>query len=265
MRQSRNFGIKSEYIIDLVLFAAPVAIIFARLYYVAFTFNEFRYDLTEIFRIWHGGLAIYGALIGACLVAWIYAKVRKIDPLRLFDLAAPYIVLAQAIGRWGNFINQEAYGYNTKLPWGMTGNKIRSELLEMGLRDIKYDFEVPVHPTFLYESLWNIGVFLFLIWFRKRRKLDGELFFLYLILYGAGRFWVEGLRTDSLMIGNFRISQLVAALCVIGLIILFFYRRSRKEKIEQDKVGVGESEFAVVLDKMKDEKGTAPAEDDSKG
>ncbi len=251
MRQSSKFGIKSEDIIDLVLFAAPVAIIFARLYYVAFTFNEFKYDFAEVFRIWHGGLAIYGAIIGASIVGILFSKYKKIDTLKLFDLAAPYIVLAQAIGRWGNFVNQEAYGSNTSLPWGMTGNKIRYELTELGLNDIKFDAELPVHPTFLYESLWNLAVFIVLIWFRKKKKLDGEVFSMYLLLYGAGRFWIEGLRTDSLMLGSLRISQVLAAVFVVAFAALMIIRRVRTDRREQERVGVGESEYAAVLDKIK--------------
>ena len=255
MRQSKNFGINSEDIIDLVLFAAPVGIICARLYYVIFSFESYKYDLTEIFKIWHGGLAIYGAVIGAAIVVVLFAKYKKINALTLLDFGAPYLVLGQAIGRWGNFINQEAFGVNTNLPWGMTGNRIENELFRLSLENPKINPMLPVHPTFLYESLWDLGIFCFLLWFRKRKKLEGEVFSLYLILYGAGRAWIEGLRTDSLMLWNFRVSQVLSILMVIVFIALFIRRRMKLFKLEQENIGVGNSEYAEVLSTLNNDTG----------
>ena len=237
MRSSKKFGIDPDTIIDLVLFAAPVAIVTSRLYYVIFSWEDFKDNLWDIFNTRKGGLAIYGAIIGAIVVAYIFAKKRKIGVLNLFDFGAPYLILAQGIGRWGNFVNQEAYGTTTNLPWGMTGSDIGPN---------------PVHPTFLYESLWDFAVFFFLIWYRKRKKVDGEVFFLYMILYGFGRFWIEGLRTDSLMLGNIRICQFLAALFVIVMSIILFIRR-KKYLDASETVEIGTSNYASVLKKIKEE------------
>ncbi len=238
MRDSRKFGLDPDTIIDLVLFAAPVAIITSRLYYVIFRWDLFKDNPIDIINTRKGGLAIYGAIIGGIIVAYIFAKKRKIGVLKLFDFSSPYLVLAQGIGRWGNFVNQEAYGVPTSLPWGMTGSEIGN---------------TPVHPTFLYESLWDFGVFALLLWFRKRKKIDGEVFFLYMILYGAGRFWIEGLRTDSLMIGSLRVSQLLAFVFVVVFLAVFAVRRRKAALAAVDDVEIGESEYGTVLEKLKDE------------
>ncbi|HOM01209.1 MAG TPA: prolipoprotein diacylglyceryl transferase [Acetivibrio sp.] len=231
LRNSEKFGIKSDDAIDLVFWGAPIAIVCARLYYVIFNWHEFNGDIKKIINIRTGGLAIYGGLIGAVVTAYFFAKAKKIDFLRLADLGAPYFVMAQAIGRWGNFVNQEAFGTNTNLPWGM-----HSEAVEKYLRDLKVigvDPTMPVHPTFLYESLWNFGVFLFLIWYRKRYRVRGELFSFYMLLYGIGRAWIEGLRTDSLYLGSFRISQVLAIVFSItfAVIIVIRHRTSKGELV----------------------------------
>ncbi|MCX7843578.1 MAG: prolipoprotein diacylglyceryl transferase [Clostridia bacterium] len=253
MRQSKNYGINSEDIIDLVLFAAPVAIIFARLYYVMFSWDNYKNDLSEIYKIWNGGIAIYGAIIGAVLTAYIFARYKKIEVLKLFDFCVPYLVLAQAIGRWGNFVNQEAFGTNTTLPWGMTGERIRSELEILKMRGMDVDPALPVHPAFLYESLWNLAAFFILIAFRKKKKLEGEVFFLYMIIYGLGRFWIEGLRTDSLMLGSLRISQVLAMVFAAAFSIAFFVRR-RKIKALAEETVAGKSVYGDILKELNDEK-----------
>lgn len=240
MRDSQKFGIDSETIIDLVLFAAPTAIVFARLYYVVFSWNSYKNNLWEIINIRHGGLAIYGGVVGAFLMAYLVSKYKKISALKLFDFGVPYLVLAQAIGRWGNFINQEAFGTNTTLPWGMKSEATTSYLKDLQSRGINVDPGAPVHPAFLYESLWNLGVFFLLIWYRKRKKRDGEVFFLYMILYGVGRFWIESLRTDSLMAGNLRISMVLAALFVVGFSILFLVKRRNVQLAGSGDSGYGE-------------------------
>ncbi|HHW48613.1 MAG TPA: prolipoprotein diacylglyceryl transferase [Clostridiaceae bacterium] len=237
MKSSKKFGIEPDTIIDLVLFAAPVAIVTSRLYYVIFSWKDFKNNPLDIFNTRKGGLAIYGAVIGAVVVAYIFAKKKKIGVLKLFDFGAPYLLLGQGIGRWGNFVNQEAYGTTTDLPWGMTGSDIGPN---------------PVHPTFLYESLWDFAVFFFLIWFRKRKKVDGEVFFLYMILYGFGRFWIEGLRTDSLMLGSIRVSQFLAAIFVIVMSIIFFIRR-KKYLEASETVEIGTSNYASVLQRIREE------------
>ena len=238
MRSSKKFGIDPENIIDLVLFAVPVSIIFARLYYVVFSWSQFKDNLWSIFNTRLGGLAIYGGVIGALLTAYFFARYKKMSFLKLLDFCIPYMVLAQSIGRWGNFINQEAYGTHTSLPWGMDGDKI---------------INGPVHPTFLYESLWNLGLFFFLIWFRKRKKVKGEVFFLYMILYGAGRFWIEPLRTDSLMLGPLRISQVLALVFVLIFAVIFVMRRKKLSEKIDNNITTGASEYSALLSKIKEE------------
>jgi phosphatidylglycerol:prolipoprotein diacylglycerol transferase len=253
MRHSKEYGIEPDTVIDLVLFAVPISIVASRLYYVIFSWDNFKDNLLEIFNTRHGGLAIYGAIIGAVIVAYIFAKRRKIGVLKLFDFLVPYLPLSQAIGRWGNFINQEAFGVNTRLPWGMTGDIIRQELIDMRLAGMEIDPSLPVHPTFLYESLWNIGVFFLLLRHRKRNKLEGEVFFLYMILYGVGRFWIEGLRTDSLMIGNLRISQVLAAVFAVSFGIVTWFRRKKAREVAIENIEIGESSYGKVLEKIREE------------
>lgn len=211
MYYAKKHNYNQEILLDLILITTPISIIGARLYYVAFRFSEYKNDFWEIFRIWHGGLAIYGAIISAVITVYIYCKVKNIRILPILDMAAPSFIIAQAIGRWGNFVNQEAYGRETTLPWAMTINEAGT---------IKN-----VHPTFLYESLWNLIVFIFLVYFNKHKKIDGEIFLLYLGLYSFGRFWIEGLRTDSLYFSIFRISQIVALVFIVLSVAIFVIRR----------------------------------------
>ena len=212
-RNVKKFGIKSNDLMDLFLILLPVSIVGARLYYVIFDWSLYKDNLLGIFDIRQGGLAIYGGIIAAVLTAIIFAKKRKTNLLDLLDLLAPYLALGQAIGRWGNFINQEAYGGSTNLLW------------RMEIFDTVSSAYTSVHPTFLYESLWNFALFAVLIWFRKRRKLSGEVLTLYLAVYGLGRCWIEGLRIDSLYLGPFRISQLVAGACFIVFLFVFIVHR----------------------------------------
>ncbi len=214
IRAAKNRGYTEDLVIDLLLFAVPISILGARLYYVAFSWDKYKDNLGDILNIREGGLAIHGALIAAVIVALVYAKVKKINFWTIADILAPGIILGQGIGRWGNFVNQEAHGGPTDLPWAIIieGQK--------------------VHPTFLYESLWNLLVFGFLIWFRKKKsKVRGETFLLYIALYSVGRFFIEGLRTDSLMFGSFRVAQLISIASIIGALIIFAVRR---KKIKND-------------------------------
>lgn len=217
----KKYGLKSDTVIDIVIFGAPTAIIFARLYYVVFQWDYYRLHPEDIIKIWNGGLAIYGAVISAVVVAIIYCKIKKENFWLLADIGAIGLLIGQSIGRWGNFVNQEAFGTNTNLPWGMTGNLIKERLAGMLSDGMNVNPDLLVHPTFLYESLWNLlFLSLFLIFFKKR-KFDGEVFLMYLISYGLGRFIIEGFRTDSLYIGPLRVSQLVAVICVaLGIILL---------------------------------------------
>lgn len=272
IRASRKFGLEPDHIIDLVLFAAPVAIVFSRLYYVVFNWNYFSQYPEDIINTRKGGLAIYGGIIGALLVAWLFARRKKLGVLRLLDFGVPYLILAQGIGRWGNFVNQEAFGTNTTLPWGMTSESVVQHLNYILANPQEYPYinpatiqpELPVHPTFLYESLWNILAFFFLIWFRKRKKVEGEVFFLYMILYGFGRFFIEGLRTDSLLIEGspIRVSQLLAGVLVVIFIAVFLLMRNagwRASMIgifrpkEEEPVEIGQSRYGAVLAKLKED------------
>ncbi len=263
MKNSKKAGIKSDDIIDLVLFAAPLSIIGARLYYVIFNWGEFNGDFYKIINIRTGGLALYGALIVAVIVAVVFCKLRKLNALKLVDFCIPYFVLAQAVGRWGNFANQEAFGRNTNLPWGMTGKVISDQLTNLKELNIPVDPSIPVHPTFLYESLWNLGVFILLIWFSKRKKLDGEVFCLYMVGYGAGRFWIEGLRLDSLWLGSFRISQLLSLVFVIVFGLVFIIRRIKSKGHELSAEGGVKSEYTALLNELSSKPDTENVEKNS--
>ena len=252
VKSCKKYDIEPDNILDLVLFAAPAAIIGARLFYVIFSWDQFKDNLLEIFNTRNGGLAIYGGVTCAILVAWIYAKKKKIPFLHLMDFTVPYLILGQGIGRWGNFVNQEAFGSQTNLPWRMNGEYANDYLTSFNPNiDLT---QWGVHPTFLYESLWDIAVFLFLIFYRKKKKMQGEVLFLYLILYGVGRFFIEGLRTDSLMLGSMRISQLLSFLLVIMFTALFIYGRVKKEKeLEEEPVDLGQSQYGSLLMKLKEQ------------
>jgi len=212
LRETRRLGIDENILLDLIIFGVPAGVIGARIYYVIFNWGYYAGDLGKIINIRGGGMAIHGTLIAAVITAIIYARIKKVSFWLLADITAPGIILGQAIGRWGNFINQEAYGVPTNLPWGIMVDGVR------------------VHPTFLYESLWDLGVFFLLMWYRKRKKVEGDVFLLYAILYSAGRFFVEALRIDSLMLGNIRMAQLISVAIIITAIFLMYYRRKRLNK-----------------------------------
>lgn len=252
LRSCQGHGIDPENLIDLILYATPVAIISARLYYVIFSWDQYRNNLSEIINTRRGGLAIYGGIIGALLVALIFTRVKKLSFMKILDFISPYIALAQAIGRWGNFVNQEAFGTNTTLPWGMTSDRIRDELTRLQIEGRSVNPALPVHPTFLYESLLDLCIFLFLIRYSKKEKAEGEVFFLYMISYGTGRFFIEGLRTDSLMLGNLRISQVLAFVFVLAFGIAFYLKR-KKAAEDGENAETGRSEYGAVLRKLMDE------------
>lgn len=213
LRQARRIGFREEDLIDVIMIGIPVAIIGARLYYVLFNLDFYSNNPSEIFNVRGGGLAIHGGIMAAVFAGAIFCKVRKVNFWQIADITAPSFIIAQGIGRWGNFINQEAYGVETTLPWGI-------------LIDGK-----TVHPTFLYESLWSFMVFFFLIWYRNRyHKFDGQIFAFYMILYSIGRFFIEGLRTDSLYLGDFRVAQLVSlALILLGIYLLAYLRKKKMD------------------------------------
>lgn len=220
VRESERRGLHKDVFVDLVLFAVPIAIICARIYYVIFQWDYYSQNLSDIPKIWQGGLAIHGGLIGAILTGWVFARVKKLSFWQLVDIAAPSIILGQAIGRWGNFINQEAHG----------GPVSREFLENLFLPDFiinqMYIDGQYYHPTFLYESIWNIIGFLLLILLRRMNLRRGELFLSYVIWYSIGRFFIEGMRTDSLMLTEtLRMAQVISIVLIIAAISTIIVRR----------------------------------------
>lgn len=211
LREAKRLNLNQETLMDLLIWEIPLSVIGARVYYVIFSWDMYRDNPIEALDIRNGGLAIHGTIITAIIVAVIFAKVRKIDFWTVADACAPSIILGQAIGRWGNYANQEAHGVPTDLPWGIMVDGVK------------------VHPTFLYESIWNLLVFFFLLWYgRNKQKVKGEVFLLYLALYSMIRFFIEGLRTDSLMLGQFRVAQLIS---IIGVLIPTYIIYKKKKQL----------------------------------
>lgn len=219
MHRSRQFGLDDDKISGMLMVATPLAIIGARLYYVLFELDRYIDDPISVFYIWKGGLAIYGGIIGAILGALIYSRFKKIKVVKFMDIGALGLMIGQSIGRWGNFVNVEAYGGETSLPW-------RMQIAE----------GMCVHPTFLYESLWNAVGFIALHFYSKKRRFDGEIFLLYVAWYGIGRAMIEGLRTDSLYIPGtpIRVSQLLAGLSTVLAVVILCYNY---KKIKENKIG----------------------------
>lgn len=254
--QAQRYGVKKDRVIDLILFAAPLSIIGARAYYVIFYQDLYRrpdgsFDWGAAIAIWDGGLAIYGAIITAVIVLLVFCKVTKIKFLAFADLGVHGLFIGQAIGRWGNFCNQEAYGGPTTLPWRMG--------LDTGLEYIE------VHPTFLYESVWNvIGLAIAHFLLRRHRKFDGQIFLFYLAWYGLGRMWIEGLRADSLYLFStgIRVSQLLAALCflVAGVLWLVFTIRL---KADPDRLYVNQVQADVAAAPAEEKTTTVLAEEET--
>jgi phosphatidylglycerol:prolipoprotein diacylglycerol transferase len=199
-KNNNKYGIKYSDIENCMLIALPLAIIGARLYYVIFSWDYYKNNLFEIIKIWNGGLAIYGGILTAILIIYIYCKKKRISVLSFFDFLAPLVALGQAIGRWGNFVNREAYG-------SITDSLLRMEIL---LNNGEY---ISVHPTFLYESVGLLTIFFFLYF--TKRKYEGQKLAWYFILYGVLRFGIEYLRADSLYLGSIKISMIVSALLMI--------------------------------------------------
>ena len=217
LKRSKEFGITEDEILDGLFVVAPVAIICARIYYCVFNWSEYAANPISCLKIWEGGIAIYGSLIGAILMTVIYTRWKKIPLKPVLDLVSLGFVIGQFIGRWGNFINREAYGAVTDC------------FLRMGLEDAAGNITY-YHPTFLYESLWNFVGFVFLHFYVKRRKYDGQIFTMYVAWYGLGRAIIEGLRTDSLYLfgTGIRVSQLLAAVSCVAATVLLVVRLSRK-------------------------------------
>lgn len=219
VREGKRRGIPEDTFVDLVLIGTLVAIPCARMYYVIFEWDYYSQDLSQIFNIRQGGLAIHGALIGAVVTGVIFAKKRDLSFWKLADIAAPSILLGQAIGRWGNFMNQEAHGDEVTRQF-LEGLHLPEFIINQMYIDGAY-----YHPTFLYESLWNITGVIVLLLLRKVNLRRGELFFTYVIWYSVGRFFIEGLRTDSLMFAGMRVAQLMSIGLIVASILFIIIRR----------------------------------------
>lgn len=224
-RETDRLGLKKDLIIDFIVFAIPVAIICARIYYVIFEWERYANGpWTDIFAIWEGGIAIHGAVIGGVLTAIVYAKYRPITFWQIADIIAPSLILGQAIGRWGNFMNQEAHGGEVS---AAAYDNFLQYLPDFIMNQMTID-GVMYHPTFLYESVWNILVFVFLLVLRRYNPIRGEIFLSYAITYSIGRFFIEGMRTDSLYaFAGLRQAQLLSVLVIVLALALILYRRKK--------------------------------------
>lgn len=240
LKTFKKVGVDADKAIDAIIGGILGGLVGARLYYVIFTYenykisfesmSEFWRTFSNIFKTWEGGMAIYGGLIGSLIVGLLIARWRKIKIRPLLDVIGIGFLIGQGIGRWGNFFNVEAFGSNTSLPWGMTGpavtSYLQSNMEAFSKLGVTVDPSMPVHPCFLYESIWCLIGAVLLHFYLKHRKFDGEVFLMYLGYYGIGRFFIEGLRTDSLTMGSLRVSQLLAALLVVGSVITIAIIRS---------------------------------------
>ena len=222
-KRCRQFGLTADDLTDGVLWIVPLAILCARLYYCIFQWDSYKANPISILYIWHGGLAIYGGVIGAALGILLFARLKKVKIGAVLDITSLGFLIGQSIGRWGNFFNREAFGEET------------DNFLRMGLTNAATGVTRYYHPTFLYESVWNAIGFVLLHYLSKKRKYDGQIALGYLAWYGLGRTFIEGLRTDSLYLGSFRVSQLLAAVtcfCGVALLMLFAFRDHDPAKLQ---------------------------------
>jgi phosphatidylglycerol:prolipoprotein diacylglycerol transferase len=277
IQEGKRFHIIPDFFMDLLLIAVPSAIVGARAYYVIFKWEDYRNNLAEIFMVWHGGIAIYGALIGSIIGVYFYVRAKGYSFWRIADIVAPGLIVGQIIGRWGNFMNQEAHG-------GIVDESFLRNTLHLPnfiVNQMNVD-GVFYHPTFLYESLWNVVGLLLLLWLRRRPFLrSGELFMGYFIWYSIGRFFVEGLRTDSLAFsgpawlaslmnglwspmkvlftagsmdkGNVRISQLLSILIILAAIYLIYFRRKSGSAVPYSAPIISSKAVIPVTEAKQDE------------
>lgn len=223
MKRAKKYDISQDTLFDLVIWGLPVSIIFARLYYVLGDLGRpGGWTFGEVIAIWDGGIAIYGAILGATLMGITYCRVKKISMYKVFDFATPSLMIGQIIGRWGNFVNAEVYGTATSLPWGMSINGA-----------------TPVHPLFLYESLWMLIGLIGILVYNKYKKREGSIFMLYILWYSVGRIWMEMLRRDDgdlsfvLKIGSVPLSLLTAIVLVVLALAGLWYIHARTEKASE--------------------------------
>ena len=259
-RHSVEFGVDADSMVDVILIGIVLGIASARAYYVAMA--PFKYEsIWEMIAIRDGGLAIYGGIIGAFLFGGLSCKRRGVPVLPMFDLTAMGFLLGQGCGRWGNFFNQEAFGCNTTLPWGMYSEATKAYLMGSTVTaqsGVTIDPNLPVHPTFLYESIWCFVGFLLLFRYIKKRRFNGDIALRYMIWYGAGRFWIEALRTDSLMLVpsiGLRVSQLIAGIAVVaGVAAEIYFTRKAEGKPLMVKLALT-ADNKAALDKLRKERG----------
>lgn len=219
-REMVKRGLHVEFLTDLLIWAVPLAIVGARIYYVTFEWDAYKDKPAEIIAIWNGGIAIHGALIASVIVAYVFTKKRNTSFLKVADILAPSILIGQAIGRWGNFINQEAHGGE------VTRTFLENLFLPDWIINHMYIDGAYYHPTFLYESMWSLVGIVILLLLRKVNLVRGEMFFFYMIWYSIGRFFIEAMRTDSLyVIGELRAAQLVSVIAIVIAVVLIVYRR----------------------------------------
>ncbi len=273
----KRFGLDSDRTVDAVIGGVLGGIIGARLYYVIFNWDEYKKDSFKatakaVVNTREGGLAIYGGLIGALAVGLLICKIRKVKMLPMLDITVLGFLIGQGIGRWGNFVNQEAFGTNTSSFFGMTGGTIQERILSesnyldgtMHVHGLDVSAYEAVHPCFLYESLWCILGFILISWYSKRRKYDGQILLMYLSWYGAERFFVEGLRTDSLYIGssNLRVSQLLSAVLFAASVILqiVLYAKYKRDP-ESFELYVNTEESHRLIEESRRKRMGMPAED----
>ena len=240
--RTKDFGITSDNLTDCLIICVPLGIICARIYYVVFEWGYYAQHPGEIIAIWKGGIAIYGAVIGVVIALAVYSRVKKLSFASLCDLAAFGLLIGQCIGRWGNFFNREAFGGYTdgllamQLPVSAVRDSDISKELAEHIVEIGGVSYIQVHPTFLYESLWNLVLLVILLLIRKRKKFEGEIFLLYLVGYGIGRAWIEGLRTDQLLIPgtSVAVSQVLAVvLAVVSVMMLIILRKKAVSRKQQ--------------------------------
>lgn len=224
--RAKRESIHPEHIIDMLIWIVPAAIVGARLYYVLFEWDRYAGNLFSIIAVWEGGLAIHGGLIGGLLAGIVYCKKHDLPLLRMTDILVPSVILGQAIGRWGNFMNQEAHGG----PVSESFIIYFPQFIQTGM----YIQGQYMHPTFLYESLWNLGIFVLLLFLWSKRSYDGQMTLLYVSLYSVGRFFIEGLRTDSLMVGPLQIAQVISLVLIVLAVIGMWMLSRKKHVIESD-------------------------------
>ncbi len=255
MRHFKKVGLDGASCLDVVTVGCIGGIVGARIYYVLFNWSEYAGDIKSILNVRQGGLAIYGGVIGALLSGMVACKICRVKILPMLDVCGAGFLLGQAIGRWGNFTNQEAFGCNTDCIFGMSGGRIQTWITQNYNREI-LDPDYMVHPCFFYESVWCLIGFVVLAYIlNKFRKFDGQIALLYLGWYGLGRFFIEGLRTDSLTIGeagNLRVSQVLAFVCVIFSVIMLFICFSKINRMGADyKLYCDTEESKMLLEQAK--------------